>query len=136
MSERRPARPGGMPPPTEVALPDGTPVSLVALAERVAELHLRRHPEDVERYGQELAHDWCVHDHQHMLAWAIADLDLERQVLWLAGVLHARGYPVPNLTDSLLTAAGVIDEDIGGEPAAVISARLRTTADTLAARYP
>lgn len=136
MTERRPARPGGMPPPQEAALPDGTPVPLQPLAERVAEIHLRRHPEDVERYGRELAHEWCVHDHQHMLAWAVADLDLEGQVLWLAGVLDARGYPVPNLTDSLHTAAGVIDEDIGGEPGAVIAGRLRATAQTLAARYP
>ena len=136
MTTRRPARPGGMPPPTEVELPDGTVVNIRSLAERVSEIHLRRHPEDVERYGAELAHDWCVHDHQHILAWAMADLELERQVLWLAGVLDARGYPVPNLTDSLLTAAGVIDEDIGGDAGTAAAGRLRATADTLAARYP
>ena len=136
MTERKPARPGGMPPPTDVDLPDGTVVDLRRLAERVAEIHLRRHPEDVERYGLDLAHEWCVHDHQHMLAWAIADLDLERQVLWLAGVLHARTYPVANLTDSLITAAGVVEEQLGPDHAAVISARLRAAAGTLAERYP
>lgn len=131
MSDRRPARPGGMRPPTEIELPDGGTLALVPLAEHVAERHLRRHPEDVERYGFELAREWCVHDHQHILAWAAADLDLEGQVGWLAGVLDARGYPVANLADSLITAAGVVTDDVGGLTGDEIAARLRAAAATI-----
>jgi hypothetical protein len=112
--------PGGMPPPTSAMLPDQTPVDLNPLAVSVAERHLRRHPEDTERYG-ELARAWCVHDAQHLMAWGIADLDFAGQLRWLAGVLDARGYPVANLFDCVLTCASVLRDEFG--PGADTAAR-------------
>jgi hypothetical protein len=109
-----------MPPPTSAMLPDQTPVDLNALAVSVAERHLRRHPEDTERYG-ELARAWCVHDAQHLMAWGIADLDFAGQLRWLAGVLDARGYPVANLFDCVLTCASVLRDEFG--PGADTAAR-------------
>ena len=96
-----------MPPPATGALSDGTEVDLHALAVAVTEIHLQRHPDDSERYGT-LAWEWCVHDTQHLLAWAIGDLDFVGQLRWLAGLLHARGYPVANLYDCVLTCARVL----------------------------
>lgn len=99
--------PGGMPPPTSALLGDGTELDLHALAVAVTEIHLQRHPEDSERYG-ELAWAWCVHDTQHLMAWGVADLDFVGQLSWLAGLLAARGYPVANLYDCVVTCARVL----------------------------
>jgi hypothetical protein len=88
-------------------------VALLPLAEETARRHLDRHPDDVERYG-ELAWEWCVHDMQHVLAWAFGDaagfVDLAQQAGWLARVLDARGYPLENLADCLDEAAVVVAE--------------------------
>ena len=125
---RAPARPGGSPPPVDVAFA-GARVPLIPLAEEVARRHLERHPDDVERYG-ELAWDWCVHDMRHVLSWALSEpagiLDMSQQVGWLARVLEAREYPLVNLADCLDEAARVVEarvEDGGG-----VAARLREVA--------
>lgn len=124
-AQRRPGRPGGMAPPAIAELPDGTVIELQPLAEQICELHLRLHPEDVARYGRELAREWCVHDNQHMLAWAIEDRDLRGQVAWLAGVLDARGYPVANLVDNVLQAAHILDLQLPAAVAEPIARRMR-----------
>ena len=89
-------------------LPDGVVLDLRPLAGEISERHLRRHPEDMERYG-ELARDWCIHDNQHLLNWAALDaegaLSFPEQLAWLANVLGSRGYPLPHLADDLATAA-------------------------------
>ena len=108
-----------MPPPATGVLSDGTEVDLHVLAVAVTEVHLQRHPEDSERYGA-LAWEWCVHDTQHLLAWAIGDLDFVGQLRWLSSLLHARGYPVANLYDCVLTCARVLRARcgaLGEEPA-------------------
>lgn len=125
---RRPALPGGTPPPTTARLPDGTVLELRPLAERISQAHLRRHPEDLERYGAETALAWCTHDHQHLVSWAAEDLALDAQVLWLASVLDARGYPVANLADSLATAAEVIEREIATDAGREVAAKLRAAA--------
>jgi hypothetical protein len=117
-SARRPAPPGGMPPPTTVSTSAGEAIRLIPLAAEVTKRHLEQHPEGLSRYGQDLAWQWCMHDMQHVLAWAIADHDLEGQLAWLARVLDAREYPVNNLFDCVLTAADVIDERLDDEVAA------------------
>ncbi len=105
---RRPVPPSGSPPPVTATLPDGVVLDLRLLAGEISERHLRRHPEDVERYG-ELARDWCIHDNQHLLNWAALDaegaLSFPEQLAWLANVLGSRGYPLPHLADDLETAA-------------------------------
>ena len=108
MSVRRPAPPSGMEPPATATLPDGVVLELDQLAGEITDRHLRRHPEDVERYG-ELARAWGIHDTQHLVNWAVLDgdgaLSFQEQVAWLASVLGSRGYPLANLADNLDTAA-------------------------------
>ncbi len=127
---RRPPPPSGMPPPTSAVTATGKTVQLVPLAEEVAERHLARHPEDLARYGTELARQWCVHDMQHVLAWAIADQELEAQLQWLGRVLRARDYPVDNLIDCTHTAADVVEarlpEPVGRDVAEAMRAAART----------
>ena len=117
-------RPSGHPAPTEAEL-DGQTIEIVPIAREVARRHLERHPEDVERYGEELAFQWAAHDMQHVVHWAYTDVaglvDLEQQVSWLARVLEARGYPLENLWSCLRTAAEVVDDDR-------VAARLRSAA--------
>jgi hypothetical protein len=115
-------------PPIEARF-DGGRVELVPLASETSRRHLERHPEDAERYG-ELAHEWAVHDMQHVLHWAFGDaaglVELDAQVAWLARVLDARGYPLENLWSCLQTAAEVVEERVAG--AAAVAARLREVA--------
>ena len=123
---REAARPGGKPPPRTAFL-DGEEVDLEPLAVEVAARHLVRCPGDVERYGAELAEEWCVHDMQHVLAWAFGDhaglMSLSGNAGWLARVLEARDYPVANLYSAIRDAADVVEEHVpGAEP---VAARLR-----------
>lgn len=50
---------GGLAPPTSARLPDGTELDLVPLARKIADAHLARHPEELERYG-EAVRAWCA----------------------------------------------------------------------------
>jgi hypothetical protein len=97
-----------MVPPVTATLPDGVVLELRPLAAEITDRHLRRHPEDTERYG-DVARDWGIHDNQHLLNWAVLDargaLSFQEQVAWLANVLGSRGYPLANLADNLDTAA-------------------------------
>jgi hypothetical protein len=92
-----------------VRLRDGGVIELVAPATSASERHLAAHPEELERYAPH-ARDWCVHDLQWLLFWAVLDaddqgVDLSAQVDWLARVLGSRGYPVASLADALETLA-------------------------------
>jgi len=128
VSERRTQPPGGWPPPEHARL-DGRDVALVPLANAISERYFERYPEDLERYG-ELARQWEVHDTQHLLNWAIGDVeghvDLERQVAWLAGVLEARDFPLGHLAGNLELAADVVEDELGD--AAALAGRLRDAA--------
>jgi hypothetical protein len=122
---RRPAPPGGWPPPPRVTLA-GVAVDLNALARATAERYFEAYPEDLERYG-DLAREWEIHDTQHLLNWAVGDVEgyveLEAQVAWLAGVLEARDFPLEHLAGNLELAGAVVEEQLegGGE----VAARLR-----------
>ena len=102
-SDRRLAPPSGWPPPPQYR----------AQAEQICVRHFEMHPEQVERYGEH-GMAWCVHDLQHILAWAESDaaghVDLEKEVRWLAGVLAARHFPIETLADDLEIAADVVPE--------------------------
>ena len=125
---RRPAPPGGWPPPDRATLA-AAPVELAPLAAEVAEVYFEVHPEDLERYG-DLAREWEQHDTQHLLNWAIGDaeghVDLERQVSWLAGVLEARDFPLEHLASNLDLAANVVETRVAG--AVPVAERLRAAA--------
>jgi hypothetical protein len=124
---RRPAPPGGWPPPPGARLA-GVPVDLNGLARAVSDRYFAAYPEDLERYG-ELAREWEIHDTQHLLNWAIGDVegfvDLEHQVAWLAGVLEARDFPVEHLAGNLDLAADVVAEQLESAP---VAERLRAAA--------
>ncbi len=125
---RRPAPPGGWPPPDRATLA-GRPVELAPLAADVAEMYFDAHPEDLERYG-DVAREWEQHDTQHLLNWAIGDVeghvDLIKQVSWLAGVLEARDFPLEHLASNLDIAATVVGAQLlAGAP---IASRLRAAA--------
>jgi len=131
VSERRTAPPGGWPPPATARLA-GTALALEPLATAVADRYFERYPEDLERYG-DAARAWEVHDTQHLLNWAVGDVeghvDLERQVSWLAGVLEARDFPLEHLAGNLDLAADVVE--VGVEGGAAVAARLRAAAERL-----
>ena len=128
MSARRPAPPGGWPPPDRARL-GGREVLLAPLAAAIAERYFERYPEDLERYG-DVARDWEVHDTLHLLNWAIGDaaghLDLLRQVSWLAGVLEARSFPLEHLAGNLELAAEEVARAVAGGGA--VADRLRAAA--------
>jgi hypothetical protein len=117
----RTAPPSGWPPPTEARL-GGVPVALEPLAATIADRYFERFPEDLERYG-DAARPWELHDTQHLLHWAIGDVEgtveLERQVHWLAGLLAARDFPLEHLAVNLELASEVVAADVaGGGPVA------------------
>jgi hypothetical protein len=120
-----------MAPPVKATLPDGVVVDLGPLAREITDRHLRRHPEDTERYG-DLAREWGVHDNQHLVNWAVLDvggaLSFEEQVAWLANVLGSRGYPLANLADNLDTAAQATRELVESDHAAQLAGTLKAGA--------
>ena len=136
MSDAARLRPpsGGMAPPTTATLPDGTTLDLIPLAREIADEHLARHPEEVERYG-DAGRAWCVHDNQHLLNWAALDLadalDFDVQLRWLASVLTSRGYPLESVADDLRTAASVLRRPPTSNARRALADRLAAAAATL-----
>lgn len=127
---------GGMAAPLSARLPDGTDLDLLPLARKIADEHLARHPEELERYG-EAVRAWCVHDNQHLLAWAALDLaggvDFDAQLRWLANVLTSRGYPLASLADDLRIAGAVLRRRPGSAGRRALADRLAAGAATLGA---
>jgi hypothetical protein len=126
----RTAPPSGWPPPADAQL-GATTLDLGPLAEAVADRYFAAHPEDLERYGADVARAWELHDTRYLLSWAIGDVgervDLERQVAWLARILEARTFPLDHLAGNLDLAADVVAELVdGGEP---VAERLRAGAE-------
>jgi hypothetical protein len=129
------APPSGWPPPTEAQLA-GRRVELAPLAAEVAERYFARHPEDLARYGADVARAWEMHDTQHLVNWAIGDVEgyivLEERVTWLADVLAARDFPLDHLADNLEIAGDVVEEQVDdGLP---VAGRLRDAAALVRAR--
>ena len=73
----------------------GSVVALPALAARVNDRYAQAFPDEQERYTPEWR-EWCTHDNQHVLGWALDAqrglIDVWEQIAWLAGVLAARDY--------------------------------------------
>jgi hypothetical protein len=129
---RRTAPPTGWPPP-DTAILNGVPVQLRPLCEEIADRYFERFPEDLDRYGNEVARAWEIHDTRHVLSWAIADAegrdDLNTQITWLARVLEARNFPLDHLATNLGLAADVTRERIKG--AGHVAERLQAAADLI-----
>jgi hypothetical protein len=124
MTRPRPAPPSGHPPPLTATLPDGATVDLAALAGEVCARYEAEYPDERDRYGP-AGHQWCLHDNQHLLNWAVLEQGgwtrLDDQVQWLAGVLRGRDFPLDRLARDLDLCADVVRERLGvaAEPMAV-----------------
>ena len=121
MSARpRPAPPSGSPPPRRAEMADGTEVDLEALATEICARYRAEYPDEDERYG-EAGEQWCRHDNQYLVNWAVLDTrayaSIEEQVAWLAKVLEAREFPLDRLARDLDIAAEVVAERLAGADA-------------------
>jgi hypothetical protein len=108
---RRPAPPSGQPPPSGVTLADGARLALEPLAREVCARYAAEFPDEEQRYG-DAGRQWCVHDNQYLLEWAVLAragyVNLDEQVAWLARVLEARAFPLDRLARDLDIAADVL----------------------------
>jgi hypothetical protein len=130
---REVAPPSGAPAPVDVEAPDGSPVDVRVLATDVCERYRDEFPDERERYG-DAGHQWCIHDNQYLLHWAMLDVtgttSLDEQVAWLARVLHARDFPLDRLRRDLEIAAAVVEES--GRPwAGDVAERLRAAREAV-----
>jgi hypothetical protein len=108
-----------MAPPERVRGLHGHQIDLVEIARRTCIAYDREFPDERERYGPAGA-EWCRHDTQHLLNWAVLslteDLDYERELSWLGRVLEAREFPLPRLARCLELLAQTTQERIPDEP--------------------
>jgi hypothetical protein len=122
--------PSGAPPPTVAEL-GGEPLDLVALARVVCDRYREHYPDEDERYGA-AGMDWCRHDNQWLLSWAVGDVigatDLDEQAAWLARVLHGRSFPVERLAHDLRLAGDVVLEQLPPEQGTALDDVLRRAA--------
>jgi hypothetical protein len=124
-----------MPPPEAVTGPLGEELDLMAIARETCASYDAEFPDERERYGPAGA-DWCRHDCQHLLNWAVLSLtealDFEAQLAWLARVLEARDFPIPRLARCLEMLAQAVRDTVPGEPE--VAARLDAGAEFVASR--
>ena len=129
----RTAPPSGMPPPEHVTGPDGRQIDLVAIARKTCVAYDREFPDERQRYGPAGA-EWCRHDTQHLLNWAVLsltqDLDYERELAWLARILEARDFPLPRLARCLELLAQTTRESVPDLPQ--VADRVQRGADFVA----
>ena len=124
--------PGGTPPPATARLGDRE-LDLAVLAREICERYHAQYPDEDERYGPAGA-EWCRHDNQWLLSWAVGDVRgvtrLDEQVAWLASVLDSRDFPLDRLAHDLRIAADVVEATVG-EPGAAVAESLRRAAETV-----
>ncbi len=112
-------------------LASGETLDLVALATAICERYRQEYPDERERYG-DAGIAWCVHDNQHLLNWATesvnGELDIKREVAWLATVLEARDFPTDRLAHDLDIGAEVVLDRVDGPGARELAAVLTATA--------
>lgn len=106
--------PGGTRPPA-VAEMGNDQLDLAVLAREVCNRYYRHYADEHERYGP-AGVDWCRHDNQWLLSWAVGDVrgvtDLDEQACWLARVLHSRGFPIDRLAHNLRISADVVQDNL------------------------
>jgi hypothetical protein len=109
----------------------GPSLDLVALAIEICRRYQQEFPDEKKRYGV-AGNQWCTHDNQHLLNWAVeaanGHLDINHEVGWLASVLEARGFPTERLARTLELGADVILEQAIGAAGAGLALVLTDTA--------
>ena len=87
----------------------------MAIARRTCVAYDNEFPDERERYGP-AGVEWCRHDTQHLLNWAVLslthDVDFERELAWLARILEARDFPLPRLSRCLELLAQTTRESV------------------------
>lgn len=133
--KKRPSPPTGMPPPQRVTSAQGRQIDLVEIARTTCTAYDLEFPDERERYGP-AGVEWCRHDTQHLLNWAVLSLtdhlDYEQQLAWLARVLEARDFPLPRLARCLELLARTTRQAIPDEPQ--IAARVESGASFISSR--
>ena len=131
-------RPSGAVPPAEAALTaTGQRIALEPLAREVSRRYALEFPDEAERHGEHWF-EWCVHDLQYVLAWAVHDENglpvLDDQLAWLGRVLAARDHPAGRLARAVELAADVVQGEVPtvGER---LAERLRASARELRWRH-
>jgi hypothetical protein len=124
-----------MPPPQRVTGPRGHEVNLVEIARKTCVAYDVEFPDERERYGP-AGIEWCRHDVQHLLNWAVLslthDLDYERELSWLARVLEARDFPLARLARCLELLASITRDSVRTAPE--IADRVESAAAYISAR--
>jgi len=132
---KRVAPPSGMPPPQTATSPHGKEIDVVAIARDACAAYDSEFPDERERYGPAGA-EWCRHDCQHLVNWAVlsltAALDFEAQLAWLARVLEARDFPLERLARGLELLARAVRDMLPSEPE--VAARLDAGASFVSSR--
>jgi hypothetical protein len=122
--------PGGTPAPAIAEIGEDR-LELAVLAREICDRYQRQYSDEHERYGPE-GMDWCRHDNQWLLSWAVGDVlgvtDLDEQASWLARVLHNRGFPTERLAHNLRLAADVVQENLPTDPGTDLARVLRRSA--------
>jgi hypothetical protein len=128
-----PRPPGGTPPPITAEL-GGQTIDLRIVAGAICERYHAHFIDEAERYGP-VGQEWCRHDNQWLLSWAVGDLqgvtDLDEQVCWLARVLRARDFPIERLAYNLRLAGEVAHAHVGGADGEALEGVLRRAARTV-----
>lgn len=126
--------PSGTPAPA-VAEMGNDQLDLAGLAREVCSRYYRHYADEAERYGPQGV-DWCRHDNQWLLSWAVGDVlgvtDLDEQASWLARVLHSRSFPIDRLAHNLHLAADVVQENLSSDPGTELAKALERAAATVA----
>ncbi|MEX2626058.1 MAG: hypothetical protein WD225_04195 [Ilumatobacteraceae bacterium] len=106
---------GATAPPAHATV-DGEVVDYAPIIDVIAHRYFATgHPHgDVPEH---LARRWHAHDTAYLLQWAIDDISgygsLERELRWLADVLHSRNFPLDGLAANLDLMADVINTNTG-----------------------
>ena len=120
----------GHPAPPRSRAPDtarlrGAEIDLVGFAREICRRYRLEFPDEQGRYG-DAGMAWCVHDNQHILAWAVMAIEhglgMQRQLAWLADVLRNRDFPIERLVRDLEIAGEVVEDP-------EVAERLRAGAD-------
>ncbi|MGO9956027.1 MAG: hypothetical protein ACLP50_08600 [Solirubrobacteraceae bacterium] len=103
--------PSGEKPPSSAISPRGEELDLVAVAKLTCSAYDAEFSDERARYGP-AGLQWCRHDNQHLLNWAVISLtygiSFENELAWLARILEHRQFPLQRLARDLELLSGAL----------------------------